>query len=62
MIEQLTNTISKYIKLSSEEENLIKTFWTEKTLQKGHYLLRNGETCRTDNFVVNGTLKVYSGE
>ncbi|MCK0191871.1 Crp/Fnr family transcriptional regulator [Arenibacter sp. F20364] len=59
MIEQLTNSISKYIKLSSEEENLIETFWTEKTLQKGDYLLRNGETCRTDNYVVNGTLKAF---
>ena len=59
MKEQLTNSISKYIKLSSEEENLLETFWTEKTLQKGDYLLRNGETCRTDNFVVNGTLKAF---
>ncbi|PWL38529.1 Crp/Fnr family transcriptional regulator [Flagellimonas aquimarina] len=59
MKEQLTNSISKYIKLSSEEENLIETFWAEKTLQKGDYLLRNGETCGTDNFVVNGTLKAF---
>jgi CRP/FNR family transcriptional regulator len=59
MKEQLTNSISKYIKLSSEEENLIDTFWAEKTLQKGDYLLRNGETCGTDNFVVNGTLKAF---
>ncbi len=59
MKEQLTNSISKYIQLSSEEENLIETFWTEKTFQKGDYLLRNGETCRTDNFVVNGTLKAF---
>lgn len=59
MKEQLINSISKYIKLSTEEENLIKTFWTEKTLQKGNYLLRNGETCRTDNFIINGTLKAF---
>ncbi|WP_222843716.1 Crp/Fnr family transcriptional regulator [Flagellimonas flava] len=31
----------------------------EKTLEKGDYLLRNGETCRTDNFVVEGTLKAF---
>lgn len=59
MKEQLIKSISKYIKLSSEEENLIKTFWTEKILERGDYLLRNGETCRTDNFVVKGTLKAF---
>ena len=59
MNEQLIKSISKYVKLSSEEENLIETFWKEKTLAKGDYLLRNGETCRTDNFVINGTLKAF---
>lgn len=59
MKEQLIKSISKYIKLNSEEENLIETFWIEKILEKGDYLLRNGETCRTDNFVVQGTLKAF---
>lgn len=59
MKEQLIKSISKHIKLSSEEENLIKAFWTEKTLEKGDYLLRNGKICRTDNFVINGTLKAF---
>jgi len=59
MKEQLIKSISKYIKLSSDEENLIEAFWTEKTLEKGDYLLINGQTCRTDNFVVNGTLKAF---
>ncbi|MCK8521513.1 Crp/Fnr family transcriptional regulator [Aquimarina sp. D1M17] len=59
MKEQLIKSISKYIKLNSQEENLIETFWIEKILEKGDYLLRNGETCRTDNFVVQGTLKAF---
>ncbi|SHG48510.1 cAMP-binding domain of CRP or a regulatory subunit of cAMP-dependent protein kinases [Flagellimonas flava] len=59
MKEQLIQSISKHIKLDSEEDNLIETFWMEKTLEKGDYLLRNGETCRTDNFVVEGTLKAF---
>ncbi len=59
MKEQLIKSISKYITLNSEEENLIETFWIEKILEKGDYLLRNGETCRTDNFVVQGTLKAF---
>lgn len=59
MRERIIKSISRYIALSSEEENLIGTFWMEKTLDKGDYLLRNGEICRTDNFVVNGTLKAF---
>ncbi len=51
--------MSKYVKLDAEEEKLLKSFWTEKTLEKGDYLLRNGETCRTDNYVVKGVLKAY---
>ncbi|WP_422350736.1 Crp/Fnr family transcriptional regulator [Flagellimonas sp.] len=59
MKEQLIKSITKHVKLNSEEENLIETFWQEKMLEKGDYLLRNGETCRTDNFVVDGTLKAF---
>ncbi|MDF0705782.1 Crp/Fnr family transcriptional regulator [Flagellimonas okinawensis] len=59
MKQGLITSISKHITLSYEEAHLIETFWTEKTLEKGDYLLRNGQTCRTDNFVVNGALKAF---
>tara|TARA_R110001606_G_scaffold399289_1_gene583731 strand:+ start:7853 stop:8434 length:582 start_codon:yes stop_codon:yes gene_type:complete len=59
MKDQLIQSISKYVDLSSDEEKLIDFFWTEKTLEKGEYLLRNGEICRTDNFVANGALKAF---
>jgi len=59
MKAQLIAAISRHIELSSEEENLIKGFWSEKTLEKGDYLLQNGQTCRTDNFVVDGVLKAF---
>ncbi len=59
MKETLIQSISKHVKLNSEEMNLIKTFWTNKTLEKGDYLLRNGEICKTDNFVISGTLKAF---
>ncbi|CAN5247955.1 Crp/Fnr family transcriptional regulator [soil metagenome] len=59
MKEPLIKSISKFVKLNSEEESLIQKFWTEKTLKKGDFLLRNGEICRTDNFVVKGALKAF---
>lgn len=59
MNRQLLKSISKHIRLSSEEEELFETFWIEKTLEKGDYLLRNGETCRTDNYIISGALKTF---
>lgn len=59
MHTQLIKNISKYVELTAEEKNLFETFWTEKTFDKGDYLLRNGEVCRTDNFVVKGALKAF---
>ncbi|MBR9854408.1 MAG: Crp/Fnr family transcriptional regulator [Algicola sp.] len=59
MKAQLIAAISRHIELSSEEEDLIKGFWSEKTLEKGDYLLRNGQTCQTDNFVVDGASKAF---
>ncbi|WP_103071751.1 Crp/Fnr family transcriptional regulator [Aquimarina sediminis] len=57
--EQLLVNISKHIQLSPEEIKQFDTFWTEKTLEKGEYLLRNGETCRTDNYIISGALKAF---
>lgn len=59
MYPQLLNNIIKNVSLSSEEQKLLETFWKEKSLHKGEYLLRNGEVCRTDNFVVQGALKAF---
>lgn len=28
-------------------------------MNKGDYLLRNGETCRTDNYIISGALKAF---
>ncbi|WP_025763711.1 Crp/Fnr family transcriptional regulator [Dyadobacter tibetensis] len=59
MNEKLLGNISKYISLSLEEINLLEAFWSERTLDKGDYLLRNGSICRTDNYIVSGALKAF---
>lgn len=59
MNEKLLNNISKQIKLSLEEKELFESFWTQKTLDKGDYLLKNGQICKTDNYIVSGTLKAF---
>ncbi|MFN1219524.1 Crp/Fnr family transcriptional regulator [Chryseobacterium kwangjuense] len=57
--QKLIDTISKHISLSKDEQMLIHGFWLQKTLEKGDYLLRNGEICRTDNYIISGTLKAF---
>ncbi|MGG5208919.1 Crp/Fnr family transcriptional regulator [Chryseobacterium sp. MIQD13] len=58
-MQKLTDTISKHVQLTKEEQALMDTFWSKKVLEKGDYLLRNGEICRTDNYIVSGTLKAF---
>ncbi|WP_342328820.1 Crp/Fnr family transcriptional regulator [Pedobacter sp. FW305-3-2-15-E-R2A2] len=56
---KLIANISKQVKLSEEEVLLLNSFWTKKVLNKNDYLLRNGEVCRTDNYIISGTLKAF---
>ncbi|WP_336959490.1 Crp/Fnr family transcriptional regulator [Chryseobacterium contaminans] len=58
-METLIKSITQHIKLSLEEISIFKSFWTEKTLEKGEFLLRNGEICRHDSYVVSGVLKAF---
>lgn len=55
----LIKNISKYVALTPEEVLIFESFWTEKTLEKGEYLLRNGDVCRYDNYIVSGLLKAF---
>jgi CRP-like cAMP-binding protein len=59
MSKILINNVSKYVSLNSDEEKLFTTYWRQNTLEKDDYLLRNGDVCRTDNFIVSGSLKAY---
>ncbi len=55
----LLRNISRHIHLTEEEIVIFESFWTEKTFEKGDYLLRNGDTCRYDSYVVSGALKAF---
>ena len=55
----LLKNISKYVNLTPDEISTFESFWTEKTLKKGDYLLRNGDTCRYDSYVVSGAMKAF---
>lgn len=60
MVENaLLKNISKHIDLTNEEISIFERFWTEKILEKGDYLLHNGDTCRYESYVVSGALKAF---
>jgi CRP-like cAMP-binding protein len=58
-METLIKNITQHVKLTPEEVSVFKSFWTEKTLEKGEFLLRNGEICRYDSYIVSGILKAF---
>lgn len=56
---KLIENIRRYVNLNDEQAQAFISFWTERNLSKGEYLLRNGELCRFDTYVVSGALKAY---
>lgn len=58
-METLIKSILQHVQLSPEEITVCKSFWTEKTLEKGDFLLRNGEICRYDSYIISGVLKAF---
>jgi CRP/FNR family transcriptional regulator len=59
MNERLLNDIQTKIKLTTEEVGTLQTFWKQKRLAKNEYLVRNGEVCKYDSFVISGSFKAF---
>ncbi|WP_288447032.1 Crp/Fnr family transcriptional regulator [uncultured Chryseobacterium sp.] len=58
-METLIKSILQHVPLSPEEIAACKSFWTEKILEKGDFLLRNGEVCRYDSYIISGVVKAF---
>ena len=58
-LKYLIKNISRHAILNPEEIAVFEASWTKKTLEKGEYLLRNGDVCRHDNYIVSGALKAF---
>jgi len=55
----LLSSLSKHISLTRDEENLFISKLHPRTLLKGEFLLREGDVCKYETFVVKGSLKIY---
>lgn len=59
MFTNLINDIQSRISLSPGEISLLPSWWKVASLSKNEYLVRNGDICRHDSFVVQGSLKAF---
>jgi len=55
----LIDNMSKLISLTETEISLFCSYLSLKEVKKKDYLLRQGEICRSNNFVINGCFKAF---
>jgi CRP-like cAMP-binding protein len=51
--------IQRHVMLTDEEKTAFTAFFKLKSLKAGEFLLRRGEVCKCESFVVRGCLKAY---
>lgn len=56
----ILQNITKYIPLDRTEADFFVSLLQSKTLKKRDYLLRQGDICKTENFIIKGCFRVYS--
>lgn len=60
MFEVLFQKLDEKIKLTEEEKQLCKSFFTPKKIRKRQYILQEGDVCRSITFVEKGMLRSYT--
>jgi len=55
----LISSISRHISLTAEEMEFFTSLLKSKFLANGEFLLREGDVCKYESFVVKGCLKTY---
>lgn len=59
MIRLLKNNIAEHISLSEKETEAFCNLFEHETIKKKSFLLREGEVCKFEGFVVKGLFRVY---
>lgn len=55
----LISNISRHISLTEEEIEFFSSLLKSKFLANGEFLLREGDVCKNESFVIKGCLKTY---
>ena len=56
----LLQNIENHVHLDTGERESVLSLFQPKVLKRKAFLLREGEVCRSENFIVKGCVKVYS--
>jgi CRP-like cAMP-binding protein len=59
MYEAVLNHIHRDIELTREEENYFTSLLQHRKYRKGQFILREGEICKFDTYVIKGVLRLY---
>ena len=59
-IDFILQNISPHIQLDKTETDFFISLLQTKKLKRKEFLLRQGDTCRTENFIVKGCLRTYT--
>lgn len=59
MSDLLLNNLTKYIRLTEEEKQIVLSHFTTKTFRKHQYILQEGDVTRHETFVVRGLTRTY---
>lgn len=59
MTTQLLSKIKEIIELTENEESQISKYWKLKTIHKNDFLLRNGDVCKYDSYILEGSFKAF---
>ncbi len=59
MVELLKQNINKHITLSEKEIEEFCNLFQQKEIKKKSFLLREGEVCKFEGFVIKGIFRVY---
>lgn len=59
MSELLIKNLSKHVRLTKEEEDVIRSLFTPRKFRKHQYVLQEGDVCRHETFIVSGLTRTY---
>ncbi|ANQ51268.1 Crp/Fnr family transcriptional regulator [Flammeovirga sp. MY04] len=60
MHELLKENIDKHVSFSAAELETFGQYFHQKTIQKKEFLLRQGETCKFEGFVLDGCFRIFT--
>ena len=58
--ELILQNISRHIQLDKTEADFFVSLLQTKKLKRNDYLLKQGDICRTENFIIKGCLRTYT--